>query len=114
MSNGSESSVHTRRYPGHHLDQVAEVYLEAAALGHRACTQAVQETWNVSHSTAAKWVARARAKGLIPPTSPGRGLNIDLKFDRVAEALGVDVQALIDAVIAHADGDLRTSRGRSS
>ena len=33
---------------------------------------AVAEHWATSRSTAARWVATARAEGLLPPTAPGR------------------------------------------
>lgn len=52
-----------------HLEQVAELYREAQADG--APTLAVSERWGTSHSTAARWVQRARAAGLLPPTRPG-------------------------------------------
>jgi hypothetical protein len=57
-----------------HFRAVAAVY--KAALrdpGRRQPTTTVMRHWNVSYSTASKWVRRAREDfGYLPPTSPGR------------------------------------------
>jgi hypothetical protein len=49
-----------------HLRRVARVYENAQVLGEPP-TQAVQKDFEVSHSTAAKWVGRARDEGFLPP-----------------------------------------------
>jgi hypothetical protein len=62
-----------------HLRDVAAVY--SAALkddpipgdrGQRAPLQAVETEWDVSRSTASKWVARAREIGALPRTQRGK------------------------------------------
>ncbi len=50
-----------------HFRQVAAIYSSAV----KAPTKAVAEAFNVSHSTAAKWVAKARELGLLGQTTPG-------------------------------------------
>lgn len=47
-----------------HLDEVAAAYRSALDAGH-APTQAVAEQFNVAHSTAAKWVRKARDVGAL-------------------------------------------------
>lgn len=59
-------------YDESHFAKVASVYQQAWAR-HEQPTKAVQEHFNVSKSTAAKWVARARNEfGLLPPTGRGQ------------------------------------------
>ncbi len=50
------------------LEQVAHIYRTAP----EAPTQAVARALKITPSAAAKRVARARAQGLLPPTTPGR------------------------------------------
>jgi transposase len=58
-------------YSEAHFLDVAVEYTEAwKAGGHPR--QAVADRWRVSPATAAKWVARARQMGLLPPTERGR------------------------------------------
>lgn len=54
-----------------HLAEVAEVY--KSALDGKAPTRAVATHWNTTHSTAARWVQRARDPkyGFLPPTRQG-------------------------------------------
>lgn len=54
-----------------HFKEVAEVYRQAVA-DRRPPTKAVASEWSKSHSTAAKWVAKARALGFLEETSPGQ------------------------------------------
>ncbi len=59
-----------------HLDrgfysQVAETYSLALAAGRNPLV-AVIERWTTSRPTASRWVAAARAEGLLPPTERGR------------------------------------------
>ncbi len=56
-------------YGSEHLPTVARLYTEAWLAGLHP-TKAVAEEFSVSRSAAAKWVARARAAGLIGPTRP--------------------------------------------
>jgi hypothetical protein len=55
-------------------EQVAEVYMRAAkSPGRVTPTKAVAEAFNVSHSTATKWVGIARREyGLLPATTAGK------------------------------------------
>ena len=50
-----------------HFRRVAAIYSSAV----KAPTKAVAEAHNVSHSTAAKWVATAHELGLLSQTTPG-------------------------------------------
>jgi hypothetical protein len=58
----------------HRSEEVADIYLRAArGPGRTTPTKAVAEVLNVSHSTAAKWVAIAiRKYGLLPATTAGK------------------------------------------
>lgn len=58
------------------LKEVAEVYNEAFRARH-APTAAVAQAFFKSHSAASKWVAAARAAGLLAPTSKGRARGTD-------------------------------------
>lgn len=58
-------------HPPQHFVEVAAVYRSAYRL-REAPTQAVANHWSVSKSTAAKWVAKARDRGLLPETSRGK------------------------------------------
>lgn len=53
------------------LAQVATVYRAAASRTNRP-TETVAETMNVARSTAARWVANARERGLLGPAIRGR------------------------------------------
>ena len=56
-----------------HLTEVAEIYREAYELG-LPPTKTLAERFQISHSTAARWVGRARATGALGPaagTKPG-------------------------------------------
>jgi hypothetical protein len=56
--------------PDHYLE-VARIYREAFAIGIPP-TLAVGRRFVVTKSTAAKWISKARALGLLPPTTRGR------------------------------------------
>jgi hypothetical protein len=49
------------------LPEVAAVYSDAVERRHHP-TEAVAARWKVAHSTAAKWVMRARREGHLPAT----------------------------------------------
>lgn len=49
-----------------HLAQVARTVTECRAGGSHRTAVAVAARWHVSHSTAKKWIARARAENLLP------------------------------------------------
>jgi len=60
-----------RRYlTDQHLEDVSAAYRRALTQG-KPPTRAVQHHFDVSHSTAAKWVGHARRAGLLPKTSKG-------------------------------------------
>ena len=59
------------RYGKEHFESVAHVYKTAYAAS-ESPTQAVATVFHVSHSAAAKWVAKCRELHLLPPTSRGR------------------------------------------
>lgn len=58
-------------YSDDHFKLVADAYTRAWKIN-RPPRQAVATQWQVSPSTAAKWVARARKMGFLPPTKRGR------------------------------------------
>lgn len=58
------------RHASEHYEQVAEVYDEAIDAGDPP-TLAVAESFDVPYTTAARWVRRCRALGLLPPPAPG-------------------------------------------
>jgi len=58
-------------YGAAHFADVATIYRTEAMRGNRP-TQAVADRFVVSKSAAAKWVARARAMGLLPPAQKGK------------------------------------------
>lgn len=68
LAGAGDSGGAQRRRPitPEHLRQVANIYLEAEDRG--SPTRAVQAAFEVSHSTAAKWVGKARNMGLLPPS----------------------------------------------
>jgi hypothetical protein len=55
------------------LKEIAEIYRAAIASGSRSPTHDVGERKHVARSTAARWIARARSKGLLGPAIRGRG-----------------------------------------
>lgn len=63
-------------WPADHLPQVAAFYAARVREGDPAPTKAVHKHWNVSHSAAAKWIARCRAAGLLDKTEKGRAGGI--------------------------------------
>lgn len=65
---GSGGVQRRRQITPEHLAEVASVYLAAQEVG-APPTRAVQGEFEVSHSTAAKWVGKARTAGLLPPAS---------------------------------------------
>ena len=87
-------------------DEVAAVYLEACSHG-RPPTKAVGDVYGVPETTAAMLVRRVRAAGHLPATRQGRHHHSKDKVDAVAASLGVTKDELVQAVLAHADGDLR-------
>ena len=60
--------------------QVAAIYQdEMRSPGRKRPTDAVAKGFGVNHSTAAKWVKRARELNLLPNTSPGKPSAISAK-----------------------------------
>lgn len=61
------------------LEEVARVYREAfAAMPPRPPRLAVAEHFTVGPSTAATWVSKCRAKGLLGPTTRGRAGGLEI------------------------------------
>jgi transposase len=96
---------------GPDLRKVAAVYSAAAGKGH-APTRAVEAYFGTSRSSAGRWVGAARAAGLLEPVSQGSSPRLNRKLAAVARALGVEPDALRDAVVRHADGELRVRKVR--
>jgi hypothetical protein len=63
-------------YGPEHFAEVARIYREAFEAG-PAPTKAVTIKFDVSYATASKWVARARAAGLLPATERGRARAVE-------------------------------------
>lgn len=61
-----EGMQRRRKITPDHLREVAKVY-ERAQEEDEPPTRAVQHHFDVSHSTAAKWIGSARKEGLLPP-----------------------------------------------
>jgi hypothetical protein len=64
------------KYGLDHFEDVARVYRGAFARN-RTPTRGVARHFEVTESTAAKWVARCRALGLLPKTTRGRARIVD-------------------------------------
>jgi hypothetical protein len=78
-----------------HFVTVAQIYGDAWSSG-RNPTQAVSEWGQVSPSTAAKWVYRARHEhGLLDPTPKGRAGGVDRDFRRDDAATGSEKKAQV-------------------
>lgn len=67
---GSKGRGRPREYGPDHWAEVANEYRRALAESD-APTKAVAQRWNVTKSAAAKWVARTRSMGLLPPARKG-------------------------------------------
>lgn len=64
-------------YGPDHFRDVARIYSAAYTAGLDSPTQTVADRFQVSKSTAAKWVAQARHQmGFLPPTSRGRAAGV--------------------------------------
>lgn len=62
-------------YDFDHWTRVALAYRDAYEQN-RTPTRAVERQWKVSYPTAAKWVAKCRKLGLLPPTTRGKPRSI--------------------------------------
>lgn len=71
-SPGSPGIQQRRKITPEHLQMVAATY-EEAQRSTAPPTRAVADVYEVSHSTAAKWIGKARAAGYLPPFSPDKG-----------------------------------------
>lgn len=85
-----------------HLSDVARVY-RAAELNAKAPAAAVSEHFGTPRRTASYWIRLARERGHLSTDHESRSP----KVLAVADAIGVDYEALRDAIITHAGGDLR-------
>src|SRR5680860_316800 len=59
-------------YDDSHYREVAQMYLRAYSSGAGNPTQQVAEQWPTSRASAARWVARARQLGHLPPAVRGK------------------------------------------
>lgn len=87
-------------------EQAADIYKKAVQRG-IAPVQEVMRQLGVSRTTATRRVREARERGLLHEDSKP---TYSSKLVAVAQALGVGPDALRDAVLEHADGDLRVQR----
>lgn len=90
----------------YNLGEIAAIYRTACDEGTPPTKEVARRT-GATYTAAAKLVSRARGAGLLEPTTPGRSPVRNRKVVAIAEALDVDPDRLRDAVIAHADGNLR-------
>lgn len=88
------------------LRRVAEIASSAIAEG-RGHAAAVRDEMGVSLSTATRYIAAARAQGVLPGKGDPAAATRNPKAIAVAAALGVNYEALVAAVIQHAGSDLR-------
>ncbi len=65
----------TPKYGPEHFEAIAATYTDALA-ARKPPTREVARHFQVSESTAAKWVARARALGLLPKTTKGKAKGV--------------------------------------
>jgi hypothetical protein len=72
------------RYGADHWRRVAQVVYSARSRGNRGTAKAVAATWNVSRSTAKKWIARAKAEGALDPAEVVEGPITGPKRPRVS------------------------------
>lgn len=98
------------QYPPEHWAKVADDYRDEVRDGNRNVLNRLASRWSVPWTTAAGWVRKARALGLIDGTD--YGVTATRKIEAVAQALGVDPSALADALVEHAGGDLRLSTSK--
>lgn len=87
-----------------HLEEVAGVYRKADAAGEPP-TRAVQSRWSTTHSTAAKWVSKAREEGILGPPAGFRGGEVGSFAARaavrpIAEAAAKPLSNRIGKVVA--------------
>lgn len=66
-------------------EEAARIYNEALA-SRLAPLDAITEEMHVGRSTAGKYVARARAAGLLPPTTPGKARGFPIQKSRARSA----------------------------
>jgi hypothetical protein len=59
------------KHDADHWARVADFYRAHAGIASASPTLAVAEEWKVSKTAAAKWIAKCRARGLLPPTQKG-------------------------------------------
>lgn len=71
---GKQEGRKRHRITTRHLEEVAKIYVNASSRG-KPPTMAVADHFSVAHSTAAKWVGRARKAGLLAasPRRQGEG-----------------------------------------
>lgn len=88
------------------LERVATIYRQAATAG-KPPAKTVAETLKIPQATAGAWIRRAKDVGLLKERVEVKKRNV--RALRVAEALGIEYDVLVAAVMKHAGGDLRVS-----
>ena len=88
------------------LDQVAKIYLAAVNAG-LPPIKAVQDQLDFSRGTAIRRIRSAREEGYLDADARPGAPHLNHKVVSVARALGVDPKDLSQAIIDHADGDIR-------
>jgi hypothetical protein len=94
------------RMPEDRLRLVARIYAEAI----RQCVSPnglVRSELGVSSATASRLMAAAQRAGFLQSVTGGKPGEVNLSALRVATALGLPYQRLVDVVREHADGALR-------
>jgi len=67
-------------------EEAARIYNEAFAAGRRPLTKVIGDEMHVAKSTAGKYVAGARALGLLPQTTPGKAKGFPIQRSRARSA----------------------------
>jgi transposase len=88
------------------LERVATIYLAAVNDG-LPPIKAVQSQLNLSRGTAIRRIRSAREKGYLDEGVRPGAPHVNHKVVAVAKALGLDPKELSQAIIDHADGDIR-------
>jgi hypothetical protein len=92
------------------IENTARVYEDAIARGVPPIKE-VMDRLGLTKPTAIRRIRAARDSGVLPEDARP---NHSQKLVAVAQALEVDPDKLVDAILEHADGDLRVQRRGSN
>jgi hypothetical protein len=90
------------------LERVAAIYRSARERGERP-SLTVMTTLGLNRSATSRRLVKVRALGLLEPARPGRTTPRNAKAEAIAQELGVTYEALVGAVLKHANGDFRVA-----